>query len=96
MAAVAARALGIESRSSAPPGRMFFAGSPVNPPPNRLPEYAMKSLFKIWLYSLGSFSDEKTAPYDKSILLVRTFWVMLHILTCLMIIIGNGRLLDWW
>ena len=56
----------------------------------------MKSWFKVWLYALGSFSDKKTKPYDYQVLLVRTFWVALHIVTCLMIIIGNGRVLNWW
>jgi hypothetical protein len=56
----------------------------------------MKYWFKIWLYALGSFSDKKTQPYDKKILLFRTFWVVLHIVTCIMIIVGNERLLEWW
>ena len=56
----------------------------------------MKELFKIWLFALGSFSDKKTKPYDKKVLVVRTCWVLLHVVTCVMIIIGNGRLLKWW
>ena len=45
----------------------------------------MRSWFKVWLYALGSFSDKNTKPYDHQVLLVRTFWVVLHIVTCLMI-----------
>jgi len=56
----------------------------------------MRNWFKVWLYALGSFSDKKTRPYDKQVALVRTFWVVLHIATCSMIIIGNGRILNWW
>ena len=56
----------------------------------------LKELLKIWMYALGSFSDINTAPYDKKVLLIRTFWVLLHIVTCLFIIIGNGRVLGWW
>ena len=56
----------------------------------------MNKIFKIWLYALGSFSDSKTKPYDKHVVIVRSFWVLLHIVTCVMIIIGNGRLLGWW
>ena len=56
----------------------------------------MNSLFKIWLYALGSFSDKKTKPYDRQVVLVRSIWVLLHIATCFMIIIGNGRLMGWW
>ena len=32
----------------------------------------------------------------KRALFMRTFWIVLHIFTCLFIIIGNGRLLDLW
>jgi hypothetical protein len=32
----------------------------------------------------------------KKALLFRTFWITLHVLTCLMIIAGNGRSLGWW
>jgi hypothetical protein len=56
----------------------------------------MKSLIKIWLYSLGSFSDNKTKPYDRQVLIVRTFWVLLHIVTCIMIILGNAHIMEWW
>ena len=34
-------------------------------------------------------------PYDKQMLIVRTIWVLLHITTCLFIIIGNGSFEDW-
>lgn len=29
-------------------------------------------------------------------LLFRTFWIVLHVVTCLMIIAGNGRSLGFW
>ena len=35
------------------------------------------------------FPDDKTKEYDKQVLIVRTFWVLLHIATCLMIILGK-------
>ena len=54
------------------------------------------SLLKIWQYALGSYSDDKTKHYDKQMLIIRSTWVVLHIVTCSMIIIGNGRLLEWW
>jgi len=56
----------------------------------------LEHLKKIWMYSLGSYSDHLTYPYDKYMLLVRTIWVLLHIVTCLFIIIGNGRILGFW
>ena len=49
-------------------------------------------LLKIWMYALGSYSDDKTQPYDKYMVVVRSAWVMLQITTCLFIIIGNGRI----
>jgi hypothetical protein len=32
----------------------------------------------------------------KKALAFRTFWILLHITTCLLIILGNGRVLSWW
>ena len=26
----------------------------------------------------------------------RSFWIVLHVVTCLMIVAGNGRTLGWW
>ena len=56
----------------------------------------MRTILKIWQYALGSYSDDKTKPFDKYMLIVRSVWVLLHIVTCLFIIIGNGRLLELW
>ena len=54
------------------------------------------NLLKIWMYALGSYSDDKTQPYDKYMIVVRSAWVLLHITTCIFIIIGNGRILGLW
>ena len=32
----------------------------------------------------------------KRTLALRTFWVLLYIVTCLFIIVGNGRVLEFW
>jgi hypothetical protein len=32
----------------------------------------------------------------KKALAFRTFWIALHIVTCVLIIAGNGRTLGWW
>ena len=32
----------------------------------------------------------------KRALWARTFWIVLHIFTCFIIIAGNGRTLGWW
>ena len=29
-------------------------------------------------------------------LLLRTFWIVLHVITCIMIILGNAKTLGWW
>ena len=53
------------------------------------------NILKLWQYALGSYSDDKTEPYDKYMLIIRTFWVILHIVTCCMIITGNAKVLGW-
>ena len=32
----------------------------------------------------------------KKALAARTFWIVLHILTCIMIILGNAKAIGWW
>jgi|TARA_B110000967_G_scaffold119805_1_gene122511 hypothetical protein len=32
----------------------------------------------------------------KKALAFRTFWIVLHVVTCVLIIAGNGRTLGWW
>ena len=32
----------------------------------------------------------------KRALLFRTFWIVLHVVTCVMIILGNAKTLGWW
>ena len=41
----------------------------------------MSSLFKVWKYAIGSFGDDVTKPYDNKVAVIRTFWVLLHIVT---------------
>jgi len=50
-------------------------------------------MWKIWKYALGSFSDDKTEPYDNRVAVIRTLWILLHIVTCIMIILGNLKTL---
>ena len=47
------------------------------------------------LFQLVLFDDDDKKD-DHVHLLMRTPWFILHIVTCLMIITGNGRLLGWW
>ena len=48
----------------------------------------MDTLIKIWKYSLGSFSDDKTAPYDNYVATVRTVIFVSYMVTNAFIISG--------
>ena len=54
-----------------------------------------KKWWRIWAKSLG----EKVGETDKqadTVALVRTFWWLVHIATCFMIILNNSKNLGWW
>ncbi len=51
----------------------------------------MGTLIKIWKYSLGSFSDDKTAPYDNVVAIVRTIIFVSYLVTNCFIISGVIR-----
>ena len=51
----------------------------------------MDTLIKIWKYSLGSFSDDKTAPYDNYVASVRTVIFVSYLVTNAFIISGVIR-----
>ena len=61
---------------------------------------------KVWARTVGmpvGNSDEDKPEFlpitqtdVKKALVFRTFWIILHVLTCVMIIVGNGRSLAWW
>jgi len=53
-----------------------------------------KKTWRIWAKSLG----EKVGETDKqadTVALIRTFWWIIHIFTCFMIIIHNATKLGW-
>lgn len=54
-----------------------------------------KILWRYWCKAIGNkaFADDKDADIVATL---RTIWVILHIATCLFIIIGNGRVLELW
>jgi len=45
---------------------------------------------------MGSHAYDNDKKDDHIHLTIRSMWVVLHIVTCLMIITGNGRALGWW
>ena len=61
---------------------------------------------KVWDRTVGmpvGISDEDKPEFlpitqtdVKKALVFRTFRIILHVLTCVMIIVGNGRSLGWW
>ena len=42
-------------------------------------------IWTIWKYTIGSFSDEKTADYDDIVAILRTLIVLVNFITCFFI-----------
>jgi len=65
-----------------------------------------RRFLKLWARTVGmpvGLNDEdkpEFLPITQSdvakALAFRTFWILLHIVTCCLIIAGNGRTLEWW
>lgn len=65
-----------------------------------------RRFLKLWARTVGmpiGLNDEdkpEFLPITQSdvakALAFRTFWIVLHIVTCFLIIAGNGRTLEWW
>jgi len=65
-----------------------------------------RRFLKLWARTIGmpiGLNDEdkpEFLPITQSdvakALAFRTFWIVLHIVTCCLIIAGNGRTLEWW
>ena len=65
-----------------------------------------RRFLKLWARTVGmpiGVDDEDKPEFlpitqtdVKEALAFRTFWVVLHVVTCMLIIAGNGRVLDWW
>jgi len=51
----------------------------------------MQKLWRIWKYTLGSFSDDKTAPYDNYVASIRTFIFVSYMVTNAFIVSGVIR-----
>jgi len=51
----------------------------------------MTRLWRIWKYALGSFSDEKTEPYDNYVIIIRSFIFFSYLITNCFIISGVIR-----
>ena len=51
----------------------------------------MRRIWTIWKYSLGSFSDDKTEPYDNYVVGIRTVIFISYLITNCFIISGVIR-----
>ena len=51
----------------------------------------LREMWRIWKYSLGAFSDEKTKEYDNMVCVVRTCIFVSILSTNMMIVAGNVR-----
>ena len=56
----------------------------------------MIRLWHYWCKAMGSKAYDNDEKDDHIHNIIRTFWFLLHIITCLAIITGNGRLLGFW
>ena len=54
----------------------------------------MKKVWEIWKYSLGSFSDDKTAPYDNYVACIRTVIFVSYMVTNIAIVANAVRQWD--
>ena len=51
----------------------------------------MNKFWRTWKYTLGSFSDDKTQPYDDKVAIIRTFIFVSYMVTNIFIISGVLR-----
>ncbi len=51
----------------------------------------MIKLWRVWKYALGSFSDEKTEPYDNYVIIIRSVIFFSYLITNCFIISGVIR-----
>jgi len=51
----------------------------------------MKKILRIWKYSIGSFSDDKTEPYDNYVAAIRTLIFVSYMVTNAFIVSGVIR-----
>ena len=45
----------------------------------------VSEFWKVWKYTIGSFSDEKTEKYDNAITVLRSLIVAVNFITCFFI-----------
>jgi len=53
------------------------------------------SMWEYWCKAIGSKAYEDNKKADK-VAIIRTVWVLINVVTCVFIIVGNGRNLGLW
>jgi hypothetical protein len=53
------------------------------------------SMWEYWCKAIGSKAYEDNKKADK-VAIIRTIWVLINVVTCVFIIVGNGRNLGLW
>jgi hypothetical protein len=52
-------------------------------------------MWEYWCKAIGSKAYEDNKKADK-VAIIRTVWVLINVVTCVFIIVGNGRNLGLW
>lgn len=55
----------------------------------------LKKIWKIWAKTMGGKISENDRDADIAAI-VRTFFFLLNVVTCIFIILNNGKLLGYW
>ena len=55
----------------------------------------MKKAWRIWARTIGSKISEDDVEADIAAI-IRTIWVVTHMVACFFIIIHNGSKMGWW
>jgi len=53
------------------------------------------SMWEYWCKAIGTKAYEDNKKADR-VAIIRTVWVVINVVTCLFIIVGNGRNLGFW
>jgi len=48
----------------------------------------INKIWRIWKYSIGSFSDEQTAEYDNAVAVTRSFIVLINVICACFIMVN--------
>lgn len=52
-------------------------------------------MWELWCKAIGQKAYDDDRKADR-VAIIRSFWIILHVVTCSFIIAGNGRLFGFW